>query len=562
MDLHRFYFAHPELFIIPVEHLSDRGMSGAFAEAVRQERGLSEGAIELFDRAYATYWERATELHARAPETWFPPRRQNLAVVLRPEHTRPYYQPFHKSSWMLYASDFDPSTSNLEHATYQLLHAERLSTSRDIAMAIICGMSYWLLSSDEQIEAFGEAAAASPRPDARAFQRLADAMPWVRALVHDPLRPPASTEAGSALRPIREAQLYVTPEQASALQALVPRLRQDAAAVMERYLEATATAPATDIAIALAPSPADHVCRWLSEHRPPLLVVDERDQTLWDPKAPRDTAALRAAIAEVGGGVAQSLREDLRVVGEHSRRFLASLRHPERLPMAGDDVEVEQEGGVYVHATRPLIVYGLTQPGLDPRREPAPPYHRLLVGARTIHEWGHLAEAAGWVGLPADRQDDHARAQQAIEDAVQALLAAAPEPFTDAARADAESAGRKPGTLACDLMLARMPDYLCNLLARRYLEPEELQAYVRANVHTHFGEEDRMLRLLARHAFEAQYLALGGIDDPLDYVLHSTWLSDYIIDTGLVSREHLQALFDAAARLCECYAVDENAFVS
>ena len=244
MELRRFYFAHPELVVLPVEHLSERGMSEAFAEALQQERRVSDGWIELFDRAYATYWERAAWLYARAPETWFPPRRQNLALVLEPERTRPYYQPFHKSSWMLYASDFDPETSNLEHATYQLLHAERLSTSRDMAMAIICGMSYWLVRSDAEVEAFVEAARRSPRPDAAAFGRLADAMPWVRALVHDPLRPPASKEAAAGLRPIKEARLYVDAEQAARLQTLVPALRQDAAAVMERYLQASASAPA------------------------------------------------------------------------------------------------------------------------------------------------------------------------------------------------------------------------------------------------------------------------------------------------------------------------------
>ena len=88
MELRRFYFAHPELVVLPVEHLSERGMSEAFAEALQQERRVSDGWIELFDRAYATYWERAAWLYARAPETWFPPRRQNLALVLEPERTR------------------------------------------------------------------------------------------------------------------------------------------------------------------------------------------------------------------------------------------------------------------------------------------------------------------------------------------------------------------------------------------------------------------------------------------------------------------------------------------
>lgn len=558
MELRRFYFSHPELFIIPIEHLGQQGMSEAFAEVLRQERSLGQEWIELFDRAYATYWARATELHARAPQSWFPPRRQSLAIVLEPQHTRPYYQPFHKSSWMLYASDFDPETSNLEHATYQLLHAERLSTSRDIAMALICGLSYWGLRSDEEIAAFTEATARSPRPDAAAFRRLAEALPWARELVHDPLRPPASKEAAAGLRPIAEARLYVTAEQGARLQALVPLLRQDAAAVMERYLEAVAEAPATDIAVAMAPSPADHVCERLASARPPVIVVAQDERTLWDPDRPDDTAALREAIAGIGPRVAQSLRDDLLTVGEHSRRILAALRHPDELPI--DREGVEQEGGIYVHGERPLIVYSLAQPGLDPRREPAPPYHRWLVAARTVHEWGHLCEDAGWVGLPTAREDEHARAKEAIAEVVEAMLAAAPGPFVESVRSDAAEAGREPGQLAVDLMLARMPDYLCNMLARRFLSPEELESYVRANVYTHFGEEHRMLRLLSRHAYEYQYLRLGRLEDPIDYVLSSTWLQDFMVGSGLVSREHLVGLFDAATRLCECYEVDESAF--
>ena len=135
MELRRFYFAHRELLVIPVEHLGEHGPSEAMSAALREDRRLGDGWMELLRQAYATYWVRAKALHERAPDTWFPPRLQNLCIVLEPELVRPYHQPFHKSSWMLYASDFDPEASNLEHATYQLLHAERLSTSRDMAMA-------------------------------------------------------------------------------------------------------------------------------------------------------------------------------------------------------------------------------------------------------------------------------------------------------------------------------------------------------------------------------------------------------------------------------------------
>lgn len=555
--LRSFCFAHRELVVVPIEHLHERGTSDAMARALRDHPALPDGLVELLEQAQATYWQRATELYQRAPDSWFPPRLQHLCIVLDPERVRPYTQPFHESSWVVYASDFDPAVSNVEHATYQLLHAERLGTSRDMAMAVICAMSYWLLRDDAEVEAFATACHRSPRPDAAAFRRLAEALPWVRTLYHDPLRRPPA-ELRPSLRRVAEAGLWVPAELQPRLRALVPALRDDAAAVMERYLAAMASAPATDPAVALAAGPVEHVCDWLENARPRVQVTDEHGAVLWDPDAPHELSALRRALEGIGGRVAQSLREDLAVVAERSERFLAAVRHPERLPSAG--ANVEQEGGIYVHATRPLVVYALGQPGLDPRREPAPPYHRLLVGARTVHEWGHLAEDAGLVGVPAHRRDEHEQAQQALARVVDELLADAPASFRTAAAQEAEAAGCEPGALVVRLVLARMPDYLSNLLARRLLPPSELQAYVRANVHAHVGQELRPLHLLARHAAEAQYLALAGIDDPLRYVLRSTWLSDYLVDTGLVAPSHLRALLGATATLCACYELDEEAF--
>jgi hypothetical protein len=357
---------------------------------------------------------------------------------------------------------------------------------------------------------------------------------------------------------VKEAGLLVPPSVQPQLHAMVPALRADAAAVMERYLAAVATAPATDPAVALAGSPVEHVAQWLARARPPVLVTDAHDAVLWDPEAPDELGALRAALEGIGPRVAQSLRDDLEVVGERSRALLASLRHPERLPRSTE--EVDQEGGVYVHERRPLIVYSLAQPGLDPRREPAPPYHRLLVGARTIHEWGHLCEAAGWVALPKAREPEHAAALREVAAAIDALLADAPAPFVQAAAQEARAAEREPGTLVCDLVLTRMSDYLSNLLARRYLPPEELEAYVRANVHTHLGQESRPLHLLARYAYEYQYLGLGRVPDPERYFLRSTWFSDYFVDTGLVPLPHLRALAGAVGRVCACYEVDTAAF--
>ena len=145
--------------------------------------------------------------------------------------------------------------------------------------------------------------------------------------------------------------------------------------------------------------------------------------------------------------------------------------------------------------------------------------------------------------------------------AVDAVLAGAPEPFVRAARDEAEQARKEPGALVCDLVLARMSDFLSNLLAQRYLPVEELEAYVRGNVYTHFGEDARPLHLLGRYAYEFQYLPLGQVDDPVRYMLRSSWLQDYFVDTGLMSAEHLVGLLRATEVLCGCYAVDEAAFV-
>ena len=51
------------------------------------------------------------------------------------ERTRPYYLPFNKSSWLLYATDFDPDATDLELATYLFFHTERLCLTKSPAAA-------------------------------------------------------------------------------------------------------------------------------------------------------------------------------------------------------------------------------------------------------------------------------------------------------------------------------------------------------------------------------------------------------------------------------------------
>jgi len=556
MKLGRFYFAHPDVFVVGVEHLSESGLSSAFAEALRNERGVSSEWVALFNKSYATYWTRAQKLYADVPEGWFPPRRQNLLIATSAEGTRPYYQPFAGASWMLYASDFDPAVSNVEFGTYQLLHAERLSAAKDMARAVIGGMGYWLTRTRPEIDRFCRACQNAPRPDARVFRRLAHAMPWVRKLYHARLRPPPRNH-DLKVRHIRDAGLIVPEDRLEPLEQLVGALRADAVDTFERHMEASSTRSAMDPLVDMARTPAAFVCDWLAEAKPRLLVGDGQGNILWDPDRPREVDALRQALGKIGAAAAESLQADLEIVGRRTVKVLGALREPERLP--ADSEDVEQDGGVYLHERRKLIVYDLAQPGLDVRREPAPPYHRHLLGARVIHEWGHLVAEAGMAAVPEQGKAEHEAARKAVVDAVERLVASAPSAFRTSAAV--ESKGRPAGELVLELIESRLSDYLANLVLERFADEVELEAYIRANVASRFGEDLDPLAMIARYAYEVQYLHLGQVEDRFDYFLGSTWFRDYLVDTKVVSEAHLRAVFDATERLCRCHALDPSAFV-
>ncbi len=557
--LDAFCLSHDELFVIPIDELGPTGVTPRFAGVLADARGITEDWIAGFDAAFSAYWERATDLYARAPDAWFPPRLQNVCVVTDRDRTRPYHQPLYRSSWTLDVSDFDPEHSNVEFGAYQLLHAERLATSQDMPRAIIGGLSYWLTRTEEELAAFGAAAANSARPDAKIFERLAAGMSWVRTLFHPTLCPPPGGDT-TGLRPIREGSLMVPAPAIPELQQLVADIREDVRGVVNRYQTTLALADQTTRrdAAGNAVMPGQAVCQWLAEERPDVLVTDAEGNSLWDPETPSEVEALEAALEGALPQALQSLQADLKVVGDKTRAFLSSLRDPDALPLTTG--EVEQSGGVFLHDKRRVVVYSLEQPGLDPRREPAPAYHRMLLAARTIHEWGHLADAAGWLGVPDSERDAYQAAKVRVGAAVDAILDAAPEAFQKGAADHAESVGRRPGEVVCDLLAHRIPDYVSNLLARRYLQPAELEAYVRANVHPHFDEVLSPLQLLARHAFEYQYLGLGLCSDPQRYFLQSTWFSTYLIDTGAIELSALSELLGAVGELCGCYRVDEAAF--
>jgi hypothetical protein len=220
---------------------------------------------------------------------------------------------------------------------------------------------------------------------------------------------------------------------------------------------------------------------------------------------------------------------------------------------------LETGGGAYVDAARRAVVYELVQPAFDARRSVAPPYHRLLLGARVIHEWGHVAHTAKMIGVPASRQADYARARAELGERFAAIVGRMPARLHDDIERDVRALAERAGGLDKALArktLARVGDFLANLLGERLLPAEEMQAYVRTNVRNHFDERLGVVSELARYAYEVHYLRLAGL--PREYFFRTSRFREYFIASGIVTEADTQALFDASGAVLDCYAFDAS----
>lgn len=536
-------FHDPRAFVIGAEHLTETGMTDEFAGWLAEERGLGGDWRRAFDRAFAGYRERARALAALDPEVWFPPRKQNICVVVDAERTRPYYLPFNKASWLVYADDFAPDESP-ELAIYLLLHTERLCLTQSPTAAVAHNLGYWLQRSEAEIAGFASGAERSRRPDAEAFRALAQAQAWIGALHHPTLRPLAGAP-DEPLGRIPNTGLLASRAMQPHLIELVRAFRETTAEVARRYFAAWEGEPAPE-----------RVTGWLREAAPRVLVTGESGAVLWDPDAPGDVAAANEALADVPAAVAESIRADIETVDRLTTRFLGALRDPASLPLPGGDIE--QTGLSYIHATRRLIAYNLLEADMHRTREPAAPYERLMLAARTVHEWAHLAVDAGLVCVPESRQSEHARAVLAFTDALADIVKNAPPELAEVAEHERALTGSESLAVGLrDVVLGRMPDYLANLLARRVLDPLEMETYVRQQVTSLAQENLGPFGQIARHAFELQYLSLGSLADPMGYFLDTTWFADTFIAGGIVTRARFEALVEAMARISACVAIDE-----
>jgi hypothetical protein len=545
MTLADYYFDDPRLILVPIEHLTPRGVTAEFA-VLLAAHGWDRPRVDLFNIAFALYWERTSALASRT-RTWAPPRLRHVAVVLEPLTVRPYAQLLNTSAWTLYDCDFDPRLSHPEFAAYLLVHGDRMALTGEVTAAALHNAAYWFERTDAECAAFGAAAAQSCRPDADAFRALAAATAWLPQLFHEDLRPPPP---GAAVRAIPGTGLRVP----HSLEASPPALTQEWTRVAQRAVAAFQNAWHAPDREAAA-----HLCDWLSTEAPPLLITGHANRILWDPQTPTRLGSLRSELRQASGAAVRDVTADLHVIDHHTRAFHAALVDPAALPHPHPDTA--QSGYSYLHRDRGRIAYNLHEVGIERLQSPALPYARAMLGARTLHEWAHLAVDAGWVPAVIDIAD----LARSLAEELDATIAAAPRAVQERTAVDLgalQEMASSPGAALAQILQARLPDYQANLLARRFMDLAERETYIRHNIRTlrfEFAPE-RLWRMLARYLFEYQYLAFSAVLDPQRYFRSSTWFDVDFLGSGILDERRFAALTNTVARLCAAYAVDEARF--
>lgn len=553
--LQDFYLGQDGVVLIPIEHLSREGLGREFQAALEARGAFSPEWLAFFNHAFACYWERALDLHARAPQYWMPPRVQHLCVYTATQGINPYSQLFHRSSWSLIASDFDPASSSLEYAVFQFFQAERANLMRQLLPALVANLNYFLTLAAEQLEDFEEGCQRSQRGDVSGFQALAAATSWISQCYHPSLKPPRLHLPGYIQIPY--ADLIMPASQQERLNDLQQAWAMAAQGVIERHFAFHAQP---------APSKGQQVADWLIETRPSLLVAGKDGRLVWDPERPEAVDQLLPELAGVTAIAEERLIADLAVVDHHTRRFWACVRDPQGL---AEPAPFMTPGGLsYVHPTRHLITYSLGDEGNRYRlQEPSPPFERLMLGARTLHEWGHLAAESGWIGVQEANKTHYDECRAALVACLEGLHASASATVRAATAMEMEhlrasSQSGNPFRFLVKLMITRSEDYQANLLAQRFLRPAEMETYLRHNVYSLVTETDTtgVYARLLRYAYQFQYLRLSRIDHPLAFFLSSTWFPEEYFRRGILNEAQFQELLDRVGDLCDCYTIDESKF--
>ena len=541
--LRRFALAHPSIVVVPAEVLDEHGLEPEFAELLIAEGRLSAEQIDCLERGTTLYWQRCRDLFTRAPKSWFPPRQTNLLIISEPRGILPYMEPFTGTSSLLYASDLD---THPEYVAYALVHVDRLALLGSVRSALVCNLSYWFDRDDASRSAFASAAARATRPDARCFTALADTFEWIDQLLHIPLREPQRDVSEPYLEIVEGAELYAP----NRLQPQITALCEAAESAISDAMQTTAPA-----AVPARSRTVDALCDWLQQTRAHVIVVAPDDTEVWSPEM-NDPRWMRRALVNASDAAVASLHEDLRTIGERSRQFLERVTDVDTLPKSC--AVLEFQGGTYIDPARRAVVHKLRQEVFDSLTLPAPPYFRLFLGARVMHEWGHLAHAAKFLRVPDENKLAYREARAELGDCFVKAIAAIPKITRSM---DAETAGLSLGSnelpaILARKTLARVGDYLSNLMCSKMLPGEEMQIYVRTNVRHHFDKKLGLVSELARYAYEVQYLALADL--PRSYFFNTSRFVDYFIHGGIITEDNTNALFDAVGRVLACYEIDQT----
>jgi hypothetical protein len=541
--MRRFTLAHPYIVVVPAEALDEHGLEPEFAELLVAEERLSAEQIDCLERGTALYWQRCRDLFARAPATWFPPRQANLLILSEQRGILPYMEPFIGTTSLLYASDLN---THPEYVACMLVHVDRLAMLKSVRAALVCNLSYWFDRDDANRSAFASAAAGAKRPDAQCFTALAGAFDWIDQLFHVPLREPQHDITEPYLEIVDGAQLYAPKR----LQPQVTALCESADEAVSNAVQVTAP-----VGVPARSPTVDALCDWLQQTRAQVIVVAPEGTTVWSPEM-KDPRWMRRALVNATDAAVASLHEDLRTIDERSRQFLERLTDVDSLPKSY--AVLETGGGTYLDPAQRLMVHRLKQEGFDYLTAPAPLCFRLFLGARVMHEWGHLAHAAKFLRVADEDKSAYKEARSELGDCFVRAIAAMPERVraTDAQTAGLALSSKELPPLLARKTLGRVGDYLSNLMCSKLLPGEEMQAYVRTNVHHHFDEKLGLVSELARYSFEVHYLALANL--PRSYFFNTSRFVDYFIDGGIITEENTNALFDAAGRVLACYSIDES----
>ncbi len=542
-----YFVSQDGMIVIPIDYFSEQGITSDFSTFIEDSGLLGQQSIAQINQTIAAYFNRARQLSSVSRQ-WFQPRIQHLCLVTKGERIRPFFQPFHANSWLLYDSDFHPETSSVELSIFLLFQAERMFMQQQIAASLLTNLPYFLILTDTQIDNFVDGCERSDRPDADFFRSFASKLPQLRRLHHVQFNRPSV-----ALQGYQTTQngLIVDADDMAMLDSLQQDWIRSAEAVMSAHRAHYTT---------LSPDAGRRLLTWLDDRQPDLLISGDDGDILWQPGC-SDHSALQSVLAEVSTVAEEEIKKDLQVIDYYSKKFLETLAEPDQLV---DPAPYITEGGLsYIHPKLKRIAYNLGADNADRLWQPSPPYERWMLAARTVHEWGHLAAESGWVAVPEELSETRKNLEAALVDEFEAMvngMSARVRHLIEPELAGLSKKADRAGEALLKAMLRRIEDFMANLVAQDILNADEMDTYVRNNVASRLLEyrPEQMLMHLIRTVYEFQYLRLSRIRDRSDWFMKSTWFQALFIDSGVLSQHQFEQLEPVVAGICDCYRIDRQ----